>query len=451
MADIFVSYDRADRQRARELVETLEKRGWSVFWDSAIRVGVRYEDLIEEEIYKCRVMVVMWSPRSVASEWVRDEASFGLKLRKLMPVLIEPTRIPFKYDGLQTADLIKWRPGSETPVFQHFTQSIAESLDRRLGPAPSPWSETAPSGDTCRRESSSGLARASLDNPSMIEVFHPERIVGYTHFENGALFPFDIYARSFCGVNAWWLAESALLSYWPPGDAIERFRQAGFDDCEFIDSWATQYYLSTIRDDAVIVAFRGTQSEEERDIVDDLSAARVVWTSHSGHVHSGMAKAVRSAWPSIKNRFKRAAVRRAWFTGHGFGGALAILAADLMAQDELHCDIFTYTYGSPRIGDAEFATAFNSRHLGQCFRYVTARDLVPRVPPPTFGYRHVGEELTFDEHGKISPPNAANIRFIQDSLPDSAVVAASMPPFLTDHMPRQYAILVWNALVDAIE
>jgi hypothetical protein len=39
MSDIFVSYDDQDRERVRRIVETLEARGWSVWWDHRISTG----------------------------------------------------------------------------------------------------------------------------------------------------------------------------------------------------------------------------------------------------------------------------------------------------------------------------------------------------------------------------------------------------------------------------
>ena len=39
MADIFVSYARADKARVAPLVAALERQGWSVWWDPAIVPG----------------------------------------------------------------------------------------------------------------------------------------------------------------------------------------------------------------------------------------------------------------------------------------------------------------------------------------------------------------------------------------------------------------------------
>jgi hypothetical protein len=40
MADIFISYARPDRARAKALAEALERNGWSVWWDRGILLGV---------------------------------------------------------------------------------------------------------------------------------------------------------------------------------------------------------------------------------------------------------------------------------------------------------------------------------------------------------------------------------------------------------------------------
>jgi adenylate cyclase len=50
MADIFVSYARADRARVAPLVAALEAQGWSVWWDAEINPGQEFDALITEQI-----------------------------------------------------------------------------------------------------------------------------------------------------------------------------------------------------------------------------------------------------------------------------------------------------------------------------------------------------------------------------------------------------------------
>jgi hypothetical protein len=59
MSDIFLSYARADRQRVLPLIQALERRGWSVWWDLHIPYGKSYEEVIEEELKAARCVIVV--------------------------------------------------------------------------------------------------------------------------------------------------------------------------------------------------------------------------------------------------------------------------------------------------------------------------------------------------------------------------------------------------------
>jgi adenylate cyclase len=59
MADIFVSYARADRARVAPLVAGLEAEGWSVWWDPNIVPGQEFDQLIAQEIDKAKAVVVV--------------------------------------------------------------------------------------------------------------------------------------------------------------------------------------------------------------------------------------------------------------------------------------------------------------------------------------------------------------------------------------------------------
>jgi hypothetical protein len=75
MTDIFLSYAREDLERARSLAAALEAEGWSVFWDRRIPPGREWDDFIKEKINESCVVVVLWSPHSVTSKWVRISAA----------------------------------------------------------------------------------------------------------------------------------------------------------------------------------------------------------------------------------------------------------------------------------------------------------------------------------------------------------------------------------------
>ena len=74
MADVFVSYARLDKARVAPLVGAIEAQGWSVWWDPEITPGQEFDSQIDAELQKATVVVVVWTPASVGSRWVRGEA-----------------------------------------------------------------------------------------------------------------------------------------------------------------------------------------------------------------------------------------------------------------------------------------------------------------------------------------------------------------------------------------
>ena len=74
MADIFLSYKKEDRVIAERLVAALRKAGKSVWWDDALNPQQAWDAMIEREIAAAAYVVVLWTPRSVTSDWVRSEA-----------------------------------------------------------------------------------------------------------------------------------------------------------------------------------------------------------------------------------------------------------------------------------------------------------------------------------------------------------------------------------------
>jgi hypothetical protein len=54
-------------------------------------------------------------------------------------------------------------------------------------------------------------------------VLHPEADGEYRHFEQSDRSPFEARHASVPRVNAWWLAEAALASYWNPTFDAPRF------------------------------------------------------------------------------------------------------------------------------------------------------------------------------------------------------------------------------------
>ena len=134
MADIFLSYVRQDRERAKLLVRVLEDKGWSIWWDRALKTGETWHDVIEKELANARCVVVLWSARAAKSGWVRDEADEGRKRGILVPAVLED-RPPLGFRHFQTADLSDWTGQTDHAELRGLINAIdpgQDGLRRRL-------------------------------------------------------------------------------------------------------------------------------------------------------------------------------------------------------------------------------------------------------------------------------------------------------------------------------
>ncbi|MFZ1430220.1 MAG: SUMF1/EgtB/PvdO family nonheme iron enzyme [Geminicoccaceae bacterium] len=128
MADVFISYAREDRERARRLALALEAAGRSVWWDREILPGKDFTAVIGAELATAKAVVVIWSAASVASGWVRDEAHEGLERQALVPVLVDGVEPPMGFRSIHAADLTSWEGGDRTG-FDDVLQAIAALCD----------------------------------------------------------------------------------------------------------------------------------------------------------------------------------------------------------------------------------------------------------------------------------------------------------------------------------
>ena len=126
MADIFLSYKKEDFEIADRFVTALRKEGMSVWWDDGLTPKSAWDAEIEREISAASTVVVLWSPRSISSEWVRREAHFAQDRGKLVPVIVEATDIPLAFTLNQTVNLAGWDGNGENRQWRKLLTWIAD-------------------------------------------------------------------------------------------------------------------------------------------------------------------------------------------------------------------------------------------------------------------------------------------------------------------------------------
>src|SRR5215469_4234639 len=128
MSDIFISYAREDREKAKALAELFQQQNWSVWWDRNIPPGRSFDEVIEEALGAAKCAVVLWSKNSVSSDWVKGEAAEALQRKILVPVRIDSTNVPLEFRRLQTVDLSDWKGDARHPELGGFLEAVATNI-----------------------------------------------------------------------------------------------------------------------------------------------------------------------------------------------------------------------------------------------------------------------------------------------------------------------------------
>ncbi|HAV76407.1 MAG TPA: hypothetical protein DCX53_03540 [Anaerolineae bacterium] len=117
MEKVFISYSRKDIEFARKLAGDLEKASYDVWWDiTDLRGGDDWVRTIPAAIAASKYMIVVLSPNSIESEWVRKEYTQALNLRKkIIPIMFVPCSVPF---ALNTINFVNFSAGEYEEKFK---------------------------------------------------------------------------------------------------------------------------------------------------------------------------------------------------------------------------------------------------------------------------------------------------------------------------------------------
>ena len=175
MSTVFLSYCRSDQADAARLAAALTAAGLDVWWDHLIEGGAAFAKRIESALEGADAVVVLWSARSIESDWVLDEAARGRDLRKLVPASLDGTPSPLGFRQYQTVDLVRWREGGDDTPLQALLRAIvskeANSRTERPEATTSIAARPSVSGDAAdrtRRRLLLATAAASLAGASWL-------------------------------------------------------------------------------------------------------------------------------------------------------------------------------------------------------------------------------------------------------------------------------------------
>ncbi len=196
---------------------------------------------------------------------------------------------------------------------------------------------------------------------------------------------------------------------------LQRF--TGFDDVIWGSGKEERYallYQSAAQANTYLVAFRGTSSVDDM-LLDLESSEHLTFVPYNNATGFPQDVSVGDGFNKIyttKNYSMAASLQAQIFealqkltnpvnqiliTGHSLGGALASLFSLDVAVSLPGLNISSVTYASPRVGTANWETAYNQTYALQnkTVRVRNSYDLVPKVPPENwpFDFRDIGQEF----------------------------------------------------------
>jgi predicted lipase len=160
----------------------------------------------------------------------------------------------------------------------------------------------------------------------------------------------------------------------------------------------TQGIFGVAFNNTFILAYRGSEETGIADWINDLKFMPADFAyGEKGNtaikVHQGFIEAYSSVREAMFKAAKETPHKQIICTGHSLGGALATLCAVDIKYNLPDKVVSAYTFGSPKVGNAEFVKFYN-KHVPQTFRIVNSVDIVPSLPPDiplVVNYEHVGE------------------------------------------------------------
>lgn len=269
MADVFISYSSSERALAAALAADIAALGYSAWWDHEIVGGSNFRTEIHRELTAARAVVVLWTPASVQSRWVQEEADEALHAGKLVPVRLpelDARQIPL---GLRSVQALMRGDGEglrkalervcREPASQGATASsrrlrgYSVAIDRRTAPGVSPRCEQAtverwPDEQMLRSASALGM---DLRNEVLAVVVDGRAFSGTSSgdelarrtaagFIDGFTSETSIFGspRPGCLVHGVWKANAAV------GDEIARHPEQAGRCCPFVAAYLYDRDLS---------------------------------------------------------------------------------------------------------------------------------------------------------------------------------------------------------------
>ena len=225
------------------------------------------------------------------------------------------------------------------------------------------------------------------------------------------------------------LAELSHAAYLPEAEVEALIALLG-GQMKHFDHIGRQAYLFSWPGLGILV-FRGTQSSEFQDVLDDIKVVPVPFRGAT--VHRGFMEATATLWAAfdlwrlLEETASQAEDFTMVATGHSLGAAMAVIASMMHPFDAL------VTFGQPLVG-TQLDAAIPEETL--YLRVVNGADNVTTVPPTVLGYGHYGELVAIEDRSGPAPPVGITLINADHSIVNYAEILRQDPDLFPHILPQ---------------
>ena len=202
------------------------------------------------------------------------------------------------------------------------------------------------------------------------------------------------------------LASLCEVAYAPPDEAKKRFIELGFPTVEYFnaDGYAKQpvFSASGIKNgkSVLVIVFPG--SNDPSDWLQNINVYS--GGAETDGIHQGFAGAFADNRERVKEVAKKSSVDQIWITGHSMGGALAVICAEYLSNDEdLNSKLQgVFAFAQPMVARSDYVKVLTKRLGKRHVHFINDQDIVPRLGP---GYVHTGMMIYLRGDKVLIPDN----------------------------------------------
>lgn len=155
------------------------------------------------------------------------------------------------------------------------------------------------------------------------------------------------------------------------------------------------------------ILFRGTLFDYEWKKDFDFIQTPAITGPQVGLVHKGFQQMFLSYYPYILKCMNQYQPTELQVAGHSLGAALALLTTYSLANTSLKT--VCYTFAPPKVGNADFVTAFTALPNVTLTQYVNEADVVPLIPLSVMPNPWLPKKPLYYEHIQQEKMNLFNV------------------------------------------